>query len=250
MGIRPVPARLRREPLYEAVWEIRFQAKQPVLELLTGSLFAELSKRGWGLTGVSHLPASNIPLPMRQVDPNLRYVPVVKLDGSPLSVSLGERVIVMSCLRPYIGWAVFGARIKELATVLEGTGFLERPERFSLKYLDIIEGSGDLDALSVQVSVGARKLRSEPLQVRTELKTGEMLHIVEIGLPAQIALKTGERLQGTAVSTDTICLASADVDEFWRRFDVRLEEVHSANKELFFDLLSDETLKNLEPEFS
>lgn len=250
MGMRPVPARLKREPLYEAVWEIRFQASQPVFELLTGSLFSELRKKGWNLTKVSHLPAVNIPPALRQGDPNLRYVPVVRLDGSPLSVSLGERVIAMSCVRPYVGWVVFGAHIKELASVLEGTGLLERPERFSLKYLDIIEGSGDLNALSVSVSVGSTKLRSEPLQVRTELKAGGMLHIVEIAVPAHIALQTGERLQGTALSTDTICLASTSADEFWRGFGNRLEEVHSANKELFFDLLSDETLKYLEPEFS
>lgn len=249
MGSKPVPTRLKREPLYEAVWELRFHSKQPVFELLTGTIFSESNRRNWGLRKISHLPASNVPPTLRRSDGNLRYLPVIRLDGSPISISIGEHVIAMSCVRPYIGWRMFGTRILELASVVRETGLVDRPERFSLKYLDIIEGAADLGMLSVAVSIAGRQLRSEPLQVRTELRVQDLLHIVEIAVPAHVVLQSGEQLQGTAVSTDTICLASEGAQDFWETFEARLGQIHASNKELFFQLLSEQTLQYLEPEF-
>jgi uncharacterized protein (TIGR04255 family) len=249
MPVRSVPNRLKNEPLYEAVWEIRFAPRQAALELLTGQLHLELKKLGWEITGLSHLPASNVPPTLRQTDATFRYMPVVRLDGSPLSVAIGERVVVLSCLRPYTGWSRFGACIRQLAEILRTSDLMGQPERFSLKYLDVIQGTPDLGALAMTVRVGDRALSAEPLQLRAELQAGDLVHIVEVALPSTIRLQTGEELRGCAIGTDTLCVAEGEALEFWNRFAERLEHVHSSNKDLFFTLLSPATLQSLEPEY-
>jgi uncharacterized protein (TIGR04255 family) len=249
MTVRSIPTRLKHEPLYEAVWEIRFSPKQAALELLTGQLHSELNKLGWSLAGVSHLPASNVPPQLRQADAAFRHMPVVRLDGSPLSVAIGDHVVVLSCPRPYVGWSRFGKCILQLSQTLRRTGLLDQPERFSLKYLDVIQGKPDLGALAINVRIGDRSLSGEPLQLRTELQADDLIHIVEVALPSKIRLHTGEELHGSAIGTDTLCMADGDAADFWNSFEERLERVHAANKELFFALLSSDTLQSLGPEY-
>jgi uncharacterized protein (TIGR04255 family) len=126
---------------------------------------------------------------------------------------------------------------------------VDQPERFSLKYLDVIPGEPDLGALAIDVRIGDHVLSGEPLQLRAELQAKDLIHIVDVALPSRIRIHTGEELHGSAIGTDTLCMADGDAADFWSGFDERLERVHAANKELFFALLSSETLQSLGPEY-
>ncbi len=100
-----IPVRLRKEPLFEAVWEIRFTGtKAGVADLLPGLIFKELSHK---YSNIVKLPAANIPDPIVESDPKLKYVPKIRIENANQAVQIGEHAVSLSCRRPYSGWPAF-----------------------------------------------------------------------------------------------------------------------------------------------
>jgi uncharacterized protein (TIGR04255 family) len=244
---RSIPKRLRKEPLLEALWEIRFSSdRDSVVELLPGLIYQAM---GAVYSKIERLPASNLPLPALQQDATLRYVPTIRLEASPYSIQVGEHVISLSCRRPYTGWPEFASKIRELAEILKGTNLLTRPERFSLKYIDIIPlvHRPSLEPLQVSLRLGTHELTTNPVHLRTELRENGFLHIVQIASPAQAVLPMVGSFEGVLLDIDTIYQHKSG--EFWSDFLDRLDRAHELGKKLFFHLLTPETIDHLEPEY-
>jgi uncharacterized protein (TIGR04255 family) len=240
-----IPKRLRDEPLLEAVWELRFDsASDSAAEALLAQVFSS-----WGtmFPKVTRLPAADVPLPMRQTD--LRYVPTIRLEGPPYSVQVGERVVSLSCRRPYSGWSEFGERVRGLAKLLRDTSLITKPERFSLKYLDLLrfDGEQSLDPLTTTLLVGDYDLRTKPLHLRTEIEDSGYIHIIQVASPVTAKLEPNAQLRGVLLDIDTI--RSGAPDSFWETFSEDLDTAHRLSKQQFFKLLKPATVAALGPEY-
>lgn len=246
-NVQSVPKRLKKEPLIEAVWEVRFNSdKESVAELLPGLIYQAM---GTSFPKTVRLPASNLPRSVLQQDANLRYMPTVRLEGPPYSIQIGEHVVSLSCRRPYTGWGEFEPKILQLAEMLTTTNLLTRLERFSLKYIDVIPliEMPSLKPFRVVVKVGNHDLTTNPVQLRTELRENGFLHIIQIASPAQAVLTTGESFKGLLIDLDTIY--QQETDAFWIDFRELINRAHLLNKNLFFHILTKETETELEPEY-
>jgi uncharacterized protein (TIGR04255 family) len=244
---KSVPKRLRKEPLLEAVWEIRFTSdRESVAELLPGLIYQAMEA---SFSKIERLPAANLPFPLLQQEATLRYVPTVRLEGSPYSIQIGEHVVSLSCRRPYTGWREFESRILDLAEILKKTNLLTNLERFSLKYIDVISlgDSPSLKLLEILVKLNTHELTTELVHLRTELRENGFLHIIQIISPGQAVLLTRERFEGVLIDIDTVYQREAR--EFWLDFREQLNRAHQLNKSLFFRLLTEETIDKLEPEY-
>jgi hypothetical protein len=102
-----IPVSLKKEPLLEAIWEIRFSSDKPsVAELLPGMLFSSNSlPQKYG--NIVRLPAADIPAAITEQDQSLRYVPKIRLENGNQAVQIGEHVVSLNCRRPYSGWSIF-----------------------------------------------------------------------------------------------------------------------------------------------
>ena len=242
-----IPQRLRHEPLLEAVWELRFAGDQmPMAELLPGVIYQKLSPH---YPRIESLPTAGIPLSLRQQDATLRYLPTVRLQGDRYSIQIGEHMVSLSCPRPYAGWPAFGAEVRALAALLRETALITRPERFSLKYVDLVPSStlDAITALNVDIRLGERAVGPEPLRLRIDLHEDDFVHIVQLASPAGVTLPSGENFQGVLLDIDTI--SQGPQDDFWTGIDSRLERGHALGKALFFRLLRPQTLADLGPEY-
>lgn len=246
--VNRIPVRLKKEPLLEAIWEIRFSGAKPsIADLLPGMLFKALPGR---YSNIVRLPASDIPAPIVAQDPNLRYVPKIRLENGNQAIQIGEHVVSLSCRRPYSGWTRFSIDIRELAKAVQDTGLVETLERFSLKYIDLIELAQPLGlrCLNLDLMLGTHEISTKPVQLRTELKEKDLIHIVQVVSPAEVTLPGMEgRLKGVLVDIDTIKPLSEQ--EAWKSLDERLDDAHTACKQMFFSLLKPETVDELEPEY-
>jgi len=244
-----IPIRLRKEPLLEAVWEIRFSGtKSSIADLLPGMLFNALPGK---YRNIVRLPAADIPAPIVEHDKNLRYAPKIRLENGNQAVQIGEHVVSLSCRRPYTGWNQFSADIRDLARAVQDTGLIESLERFSLKYIDLIELEQPvgLGCLSLDLKLGAHEISTKPVQLRTEIKEDDLMHIVQIVSPAEVSLPgVQDRLKGVLLDIDTI--KYLDKKESWGELDGRLDDVHMACKRMFFSLMKPETVDKLEPEYT
>lgn len=243
-----IPVRLKKEPLLEAIWEIRFSSDKPsVAELLPGMLFNSLPQK-YG--NIVRLPAADIPAGIAEQDPNLRYVPKIRLENGNQAVQVGEHVISLNDRRPYSGWSNFSKDILSLAAVLRHTGLIKTLERFSLKYIDLIEldPPADLGCLNLDLKLGEHRISTKPVHVRTEIKEDDLIHIVQVVSPAEVALPGHEkRWKGVLLDIDTIKLLSET--QPWDDLERCLDDVHMSCKKMFFSLLKPETVERLEPEY-
>jgi uncharacterized protein (TIGR04255 family) len=244
-----IPVRLKKEPLLEAICEIRFSGtKSSIADLLPGILFKALPGK-YG--NIVRLPAADIPAPIVEHDRNLRYAPKIRLENGNQAVQIGEHVVSLSCRRPYTGWGRFSADIRELVRTVKDTGLIESLERFSLKYVDLIELEQPvgLGCLNLDLKLGAHEISTKPFQLRTEIKENDLTHIVQIVSPAQVSLPgIQDRLKGVLLDIDTIKFLGNK--ESWDELDGRLDDVHMACKRMFFSLMKPGTIDKLEPEYT
>ncbi|AHB88526.1 hypothetical protein NK55_06105 [Thermosynechococcus sp. NK55a] len=243
-----IPKKLRKEPLLEAVWEIRFTGRKPsVAELLPGLVFQALPNK---YPNIVRLPSADIPAPIVEHDPKLRYVPKIRLEGGNQAVQIGEHVVSLSCRRPYSGWKTFSKGIRTVITIIRDTGLIDRLERFSLKYIDLIELNQppSLSCLNLEIKMGGYKIDTRPVQLRTEIKEGDIIHIIQIVSPAEASIP-GEpgRLLGVLLDIDSI--RTMKENESWPDVESHLDDVHLSSKKMFFGLLTPETIAKLEPEY-
>ncbi len=86
---KSLPLKLKKEPLLEAVWEIRFVLKNPSTgDLLPGLLSKEFYRR---YKNIVKLPTADIPDPIAENVPNLRYLPKIRLEADNQAIQIGKR---------------------------------------------------------------------------------------------------------------------------------------------------------------
>ena len=243
-----IPLRLKKEPLIEAVWEIRFRSAKPsVSDLLPGLVFKALPDK---YPNIVRLPPADIPMPLVEHNPKLRYIPKIRLEGGSQAVQIGEHMVSLSCRRPYSGWNMFSEDIRTLMKIVRNTGLIDQLERFSLKYIDLIEldQPPSLSCLNLELKMGGYEIDTRPVQLRTEIKEDDLIHIIQIVSPAE-AFIPGESGRVSGVLLDIDSIRPMKENESWPDVDSHLDDVHLSSKKMFFSLLTPETIDNLEPEY-
>lgn len=246
-----IPKRLNKEPLIEAIWQAQFEPKEglPVGELLPGILYSALN-RDYPTLRLHRLPTADVPAPIVQLDPNLRFTPKYRIEepGSPFLFQVGDRIVTMNCKKPYVGWPVFKEKILKLLEVIEGSGLVPVPGRHSLRYIDLLtlDAPPDLKALQVQFQIGQWGLQNRPLQLRVELPDEGCSHVVQIATPAEANLPEG-KVQGSVIDLETF---SNSMPSSWHDVRAQIDQIHARSKAVFYQhLLTADAIALMEPEY-
>jgi len=240
-----LPHELKKSPLVEAIFELRFSpAHRAAGDLLPGMLFQAFSDT---YSEVGPLPVANVPIEIRETDPNLKYQALHRLQGGDRSLSTGSRVVAFSSGQAYPGKTTF---LQEIGTVLaevQKTKLVKAVERFSFRYINLLSADegAQLQLLNATLQVEGGPVSEKGFQLRFEKQDGDLLNIVKIHTGATVAFKDGSSRSGLLVDVDTLNTASADA--FWPRKDALLAEGHATLKETFFALLTKETIEAFEP---
>ena len=196
------------------------------------------------------LPAAQLPQPIRDQDPNLRNAPLMSIKVDEMfAILIGSKWLGVGCIMPYAGWDKFKQMICVAFGVLRDASFVDRIDRYSLKYVDFIRknGNNSLNRFNIAIQVAGITVSNQTTQFRTELQDGSFLHAISLISDATM-LKPGEGTTlGSVVEVDTHRIESRLVPEFLDNLEGLLDEMHGVNKKLFFDLLSSEGLAELEP---
>jgi uncharacterized protein (TIGR04255 family) len=242
---KPLPKKLGKEPLIEAIFEIRFQGASLASNLLLGYL---MSKLGNNLP-VKKSPALDIPEQLRSQNLAFKYSPLFQVSWGKYSILIGDWMCAITNSVPYQGWRDFKKAIMEIVQHLQACGFIKKIERYSLKYVDLIEASTteqQLALIKLDMKLGDYDVKDNPLNLRVELSKNSFLHVVEI-ISNTILADESKPKNGILVNIDSI--ANNPLEDFWESLSDNLELIHKANKELFFNFLKEETLISLEPSY-
>lgn len=251
MTAKSLPTKLSKEPLIDVVCAVTFAADVPASAMLPGLL---LSRHTGKQPIFEVLPASQFPQLLRDQDPNLRNAPLMRvlLGDDRFPILIADRSLAVGCKMPYAGWEAFKEAALSVFSVLEAATFIKKIERHSLKYVDLFPDQENvppsLSRFNLKLEVAGRVLDQEVTQLRTELKEPPFLHVATIISPATVQRPDRTKVNGSVVDVDTHRQQEfAVVKDFTRQLPDLLEEIHTANKAFFFDLLSDSGLKELEP---
>lgn len=244
-----LPKTLKHEPLVDAVFEVRLSGEPLLTDLVPGVLFSKLGPK----PTIKNLPASEIPKLVRKSDPNLAFAPTVRLDWDLFSVAIGDRNLVIGCKMPYPKWHVFKSKIIQIVNLVAEIGIESPVERFSLKYVNLIQGSSiqeQLEKINLKLQVGDVEAKREHISVQMHHHEGDILHIMSIMTGARGALQDNKEIFGTIVDIDSIKEAHfSDLICFSQELSTKIDSLRSANKHKFFSCLTSSTINDMEPSY-
>jgi uncharacterized protein (TIGR04255 family) len=203
---------------------------------------------------IERLPASDIPSQIRALNPALQSQPLMRMHwNSSFVVLIGDASLGLGCKMPYPGWQRFKSHILELAQLLKDSQFVDQIERYSLKYVGVVDGKNPAEQLArikMDLKLGDYNLKDDPFTVRIEMLRDPFLYIVHLAAQATATLFDGSQRTGILIDIDGLREhKTANLDEFIGELPERVEALHTLNKQLFFGLLTDETLAYLEPSY-
>jgi uncharacterized protein (TIGR04255 family) len=109
MPAGPLPTKLEKEPLVDAVFEIRFAPRVPASSVIPGILFTRPETQP---QQIERLPAADIPAEFRSREPSLRFQPVMRLHWDDnFLIMVGDTSLGLGCKMPYPGWRNFKPHI-------------------------------------------------------------------------------------------------------------------------------------------
>lgn len=253
MTAQTLPKKLNKGPLADAVFEIRFSSSTPASSILPGLFFAKVEEPAeWRSES---LPVSEIPSQFRNADPNLRYQPLMRLHWNNFIILISDTALGVQFKTPYPGWIQFKEQIIKAINILIGTKIVQNIERYSIKYVDIIEGKDlaeQIQRINMDIRIGSHTLKEEPFTVRVEIRQDSFINIIQIAGPVTGQITEGEFhgqiRRGVLVDTDTICnYQTNNLIQFTNELPNRLDEIHLENKKMFFECLTQDTVTYLEP---
>ena len=248
MTTQTLPKKLKKEPLVDAVFEIRFFSSTEASNVLPGFFFAKLRPKEWK---VDSLPVAQVPSQIRSRDPKLRYQPIIRINWDNFVILIGDTVLGVGCKMPYLGWIKFSERIVKVVKILRDTGIVQTIERYSLKYVDVVEGetlAEQIQRVNMDIRVGSHTVKEETFSVRLETTHDNFINVIQIAAPATFTKPDGQVRNGILVDIDSICnYQTSDLSQFTNELPTRLDAIHVENKKMFFDCLRPETVEYLEP---
>lgn len=242
-----LPVRLGKSPLVEALFELRFTSHLPAASILSGLLYTSLK-----CSEIIKLPHADIPDQIRQAEPNLTYMPVIRLKKDNFYINLSDRSILVSVPHPYVGWNKFRETILEVLKAVASANIVDRTERFSLKYIDIFDMAGfsaDGKGFTLGFKLPAVDVMHQSIQGRFEVRENPWIHVIGYFGEAHGNLPDGTSKKGIMMDVDTIEFLNSSYPEFIANSKSKLDELHNSNKKLFFKLISEEGLNSLEPKY-
>lgn len=254
-GLHPVPkklpAKLAKEPLVEAVCELKVDSEVELHTVVPGLLYASLGE----ITAIEQMPASNVPANIRASLPGLMDAPLVRMHWNEYSILCGRSSVAVASRLPYEGWNTFKLHICNIFKTMLNKTPVRSIQRYSVKYINLIEGD-DLgqqhEALDWNLTVGEHPVVTGPVQLRCEIAgTDGMITVLQIVTGSIVQLmNTPEVKHGCLVDTDTVMqYQTSDIQGFKEQLEDRLEAVKLENKKWMFESLKQSTIDQMGPTY-
>lgn len=244
-----LPKTLDREPLVDAVFEVRMGGAPQLADLLPGALFGQLTPK----PKLQRLPAAGIPQPIRDQEPNLAFSPVSRLDWGEFTISFGDRNLVIACKLPYPKWPAFKEAILGIVEKVAQVGIAGPVERYSVKYVNLIQAptlAEQIAKINMAVRVGDVEAKDDHFSVQVHRNEGDTLHIMSVVTGAQGAMPDGKTVFGAVVDIDSIRTAHfSDFGAFAAQLEPAVESLRQANKTKFFSCLTEATINEMGPKY-
>lgn len=240
-----LPKRLQKEPLIDAIFEVRFTPAvpaMPVSSVLPGLFFASVN----GEKQIERLAVAELPAQFRALNPEMRFQPLLRLHVDGYAIAIGDENVSLACKLPYRGWGSFKQQIIDTFDILMSSTVVGKIERYSMRYVNIIENIGEgARRINLDITLGQRKLEREPFNLRVDIPRDDLQQVINLGFPASANLADGTSRHGVLVDIDVSCNAVSP--DLHSNLPDKLEKIHKACKETFYECVTKDAVDFLGP---
>jgi len=245
--MQKLPVRLEREPLVDALFEVRVNPSSPLADVIPGFLVHDLG----GDARITRLAAAGLPYPMRKQDPNLQNAPLLRIEWDNYFISVGDRNILISCKMPYPKWPHFKTAILNILGRIAKLNLKGPVERYSLKYVNLIPATdyaNQIGKVRMDVTLGDLHVSEQHISLQVHEKTADAIHIYNIVTGAKARTSDGKETAGVLVDIDSIRnLKVPSLKDFASNIEEGLEALRQENKSKFFSCLTKPTIEEMGP---
>lgn len=236
---RFLPSRIEKCPLIDALIEFRFEAaiaKSAVFGVIYNLIRNDY--RG----NVINLPILQIPEQIREVDPNLKFKPLYRIEGDKFIIQIGYDVLSISSKMPYVGWPEFSQHSLSLINKIIQEGIIKRVSRLGHRYINFFRGD-ITNSLTMSFSM-TEKYVSENLLIRTDVRDGNFMNTLQFANNANYRPNPNtSEIVGSLIDIDTSREYSDNF--FIENREQEINMAHECEKKLFFSLLKPTFLETL-----
>lgn len=244
-----LPKKIKPDAIIEVVLEVRFDA-DVLPEVVLGRL-ADCPT--WAALQQRRLPAAEIPGQLRQIEPKLRYQPILEMYESgetPRALRIGPKVLSYHRTKKYVGWNQFRPELEQVATDLFQASRNPRIERLGLRYINALQPNlhniGSISELDLSTTVAGAELTGS-FNLNYMYKVSDLCTAtVRVATPDFVQ---GALPEGTSVyvdidvyTNDGASIPSIAAVKQW------IVDAHAAEKTEFFHLLRQPTIDALKEE--
>lgn len=233
-------------PIVEAIIEIRYDSDFPG-DAIFGSIYALLDLRK-DFPRVEQQPITQIPELVRNQDENLKYQTCYVLSrDDALQLRIGPHSIVFACINKYVGWNTFFAFASDYVKNLLKINTFKRIERIGLRYVNLFQFS-ILPKTNLKVSMPSGEIVDDSLTMRIEKKDAPFVKIVQVSNTVGIQSPS---FNGAGSLIDIDCISPNSIAPPFNEKSIldTIDIMHSQEKELFFQLLTADFIKSLNPKY-
>lgn len=224
-------------PIVDSLIEIRFKSNinhNAIFGIIYNSLRSDFQK-------VENLPILQIPEAIRMKDPNLKYKPLYRISNKDFVVQIGPDVLAIGAYPKYVGWEKFSKTIFNTLNTIESLNIISEVERLGIRYINFFQGN-IFDNIKLEINLGGSSILNQKSVFRTEINHGNFSSVLQISNDAQ-----SEGKHGSIIDID--CSKTKGLQDFFKNKESLINEGHSKEKELFFDLIRVEYLNNFNPTY-
>lgn len=237
------PTKITPDPIIDAVVELRFDSSVPA-DAILGMLFAQVKPK---YKDFKKLPIADFPEEIRVNDPNLRFNPYYQCEVDSYRLNIGPRVISLANTGSYAGWKEnYYPELKEVLGCLEKSGIVDNFKRLGIRYIDFFE-LNIFDKINLSISLHNEPLDALQQTFNAVFKNGDYLTRVQVVNNVNAKVNKTEK-SGSIIDTDTY--VEREEGFSFNDTDKMMDQCHELSVNFFFDLLKQEFLDTLNPEYS
>lgn len=242
------PIELKNPPIVESIVEIRFNSIFPdevVFGIFYGAIKSKYNK-------IEELNTAKIPKEIIENEPTLKFAPhyLVEAEDKPLALMIGPKVLVFKYQKhykkttKYPGWHNFiYNEIMETLTLITKDNYIKEVLRVGLRTIDFVEDD-IFKNLNISINMTKRELDSLEKTIRFNIKENGFDNIVAIS-NSSVLMIDNKPNKGSTIDIDTSkeSIITENIDTYLSEI---LSSGHEINKNLFFELITEEYKKELE----
>ncbi|HYX05938.1 MAG TPA: TIGR04255 family protein [Bacteroidales bacterium] len=237
-----LPKSIEPCPIIESIIELRFLTNEPD-DAIFGLFHREIRDQ---FNEVNKLPILDLPEKVRKAESNLKFKPYYKFSNTEFDINLGPRVISIIKKEPYSGWKKFSNTATNMVKVLKELDIVTSLERLGLRYINFFDYDV-YEKVDVKLTLGGENfIKNDTLIKNTYKMSG---YDVTLQLSNSSTLKNDDKIRNGSVLDIDVSLKSLRVS-FLTEPQNELNDIHTTEKEIFFNLLKEEfVINNLNPKY-